>query len=134
MQTPLTRAANISGQIVTETKSEKLDLVDVANGPAAATFYAGGIGAALLGLFVVLAEMIPAFKTIMTLNKAVGPLSGKTVFPTLAFFLVWGGLSYALRGRNVNLKVAIIIAFVGLAIGLLGTFPPVIEFFVSLTK
>jgi hypothetical protein len=134
MQSPITRPANLGGQAIIETKSELLDLVDVANGPAAATFYAGGIGAALLGIFVVLAEMIPAFKTAMTLNKGVGPLSGKTIFPTLAFLLIWGGLSYALRGKNVNLKASIAIAFVGMAIGLLGTFPPVMEFFVGLTK
>jgi hypothetical protein len=134
MQSPLTHPATAGGQVVIETKAEELDLARVANGPAAATFYAGGISAALLGIFVVLAEMIPAFKTALTCNKDVGPLSGKTIIPALAFFVAWGLMGYAWRGKNVNIKAAIWVAFIGMAIGLLGTFLLVVEFFVGLMK
>jgi len=125
MQIPLNRPADAN--LIIETKSEELDLVDVANGPAAATFIAGGVGSAALGIIVPLAEAVPAVKTFLTFDKGVGPLSGKTIIPTLLFFVVWIVLGLAYRGKNTNMRVAMTVGFVGLIIGLLGTFPPIYD-------
>jgi hypothetical protein len=114
-----------------QTKSEEMSLADVKTGPAAATFIAGGIGAGALGLIVPLSEAIPAFKTWLIWNAGVGPLSGKTIIPTVLFFAVWLALGLAFREKNVNLRIALAVGFVGLAIGLLGTFPPFFDLFTA---
>lgn len=114
-----------------ETKPEALSLADVKTGPAAATFIAAGIGTGALGLIVPLSEAIPAFKTWLTWNAGVGPLSGKTIIPTVLFFIVWLALGLAFRDKNMNLRIALTVGFVGLAIGLLGTFPPFYDLFTA---
>jgi hypothetical protein len=118
-------------KIVIKTKAEELELADVANGPAAAAFIAGGIGSAALGLIIPLSEAIPAFKTWLTFDRGVGPLSGKTIIPSIIFFLVWIVLGYMYRGKNTNMRTAMTIGFAGLIIGLLGTFPPIFDLFTA---
>lgn len=129
MQVPLPKPADAN--LTIQTKVEEMDLVDVANGPAAATFIAGGIGSAALGLIVPLSEAIPAFKTFLTWDKGVGPLSGKTIIPTFLFFAVWIVLGLMYRGKNTNMRTAMTVGFVGLVIGLLGTFPPFYDLFTA---
>ena len=129
MQIPLNKP--IDGNLTIQTKTEELDLVDVANGPAAATFIAGGIGSAALGIIVPLSEASPAFKTFLTWNKGVGPLSGKTIIPTVLFFAIWIVLGLMYRGKNTNMRLAMTIGLVGLAVGLLGTFPPFYDLFTA---
>ena len=131
MQATYTKPIDTNTNMVIETKHEELDLVDVANGPAAATFIAGGVGSALLGLIVPLSEAIPAFKTFLTWNKGVGPLSGKVIIPSALFFGVWIVLGLLYRGKNTNMRTAMTVGFVGLIIGLLGTFPPVYALFTA---
>ena len=55
-----------------------------ADGPLAAVLVAAGIGSFALGLFTTLAEASEAFRERLILNEAVGPLSGKTVWATVA--------------------------------------------------
>ena len=129
MQVPITKPSDVN--TVIRTRGEEMSLVEVVNGPAAATFIAGGIGAAALGLIVPLSEAIPAFKTWLTWNKDVGPLSGKTIIPTLLFFVVWVVLGAFFRGKNTNMRMALTVGFVGLIIGLLGTFPPIYDLFTA---
>lgn len=129
MQAPY--AKPVDGNIVIQTKSEEITLTDVANGPAAAAFIAGGIGSAALGLIIPLSEAIPAFKTWLTWNKGVGPLTGKVIIPSILFFVVWIVLGVLYRGKDTNLRRAMTIGFVGLIIGLLGTFPPFFDLFTA---
>lgn len=117
--------------LVIETKAEEMSIVDVKTGPAAAAFIAGGIGAAALGLIIPLSEAIPALKTWLTWDAGVGPLAGKSIVPSVLFFLTWLVLGILLRNKNFSLRTSLTIAFVGLAIGLLGTFPPFFELFTS---
>ena len=128
MQAPLTKAMD---KVVLQTKTEELDMVDVANGPAAASFYAAGISSAVLGLIIPISEAIPAFKTFLTWNPGVGPLAGKTIIPSVLFFVIWAVLGFMYRGKNTNMRTALTVAFVGLAIGLIGSFPPVFELFTA---
>lgn len=96
----------------------------VTNGAAVAALVAAGIGCAVFGLFVILNEASPAFHNLMTLNNAVGPLSGKSTFPVLIWLLTWGLLHAGLRQREVNFRVAGTITAVLILISLLSTFPP----------
>src|SRR4051794_36940574 len=59
------------------------------NGEAMATIVAASIGAFALGLLVVLVEMFPGFKTFLTFNSAVGPLSGKTIGAVVIWLVSW---------------------------------------------
>lgn len=117
--------------LVIETKPEEMTIVDVKTGPAAAAMMAGGIGAAALGLIIPLSEAIPAFKTWLTWDAGVGPLSGKTIVPMILFFMSWLILGLIFRNKNVSVRAALAVSFVGLAIGLLGTFPPFFDLFTA---
>lgn len=130
-QVTTTSTARQTPTMQIQTKAEEMSLADVKTGPAAATFIAGGIGAAALGLIVPLSEAIPAFKTWLTWNTGVGPLSGKTIIPSVLFFVVWLALGLAFRDKNINLRIALTVGFVGLIIGLLGTFPPFYDLFTA---
>ena len=107
------------------------DMQTKPNGPVAAAFIAAGIGSLVLGLMVVLAEMSADAKAFLDfaknygLGSGVGPLSGKVILATIAFFLSWGVLHLVFRKREVNFNVAFIIALVLVGAGFILTFPPV---------
>lgn len=106
------------------------------NGPVAAVFLAAGIGALVLGLMVVFAEMainlggettsstILNFSANYGLGSGVGPLSGKVTIATIAFVASWVIGHLALRGKEVNFGRFFAVAVIMVAFGLLMTFPP----------
>jgi hypothetical protein len=94
------------------------------NGPAAAAVLAAGIGSALYGLIVLLAEANTAIHDLMIINKDVGPLSGKTTFGMMAWLVVWGALHRVWRNRNVTFARVFTITLALLGAALLLTFPP----------
>jgi hypothetical protein len=97
---------------------------DKPNGPVAAALLAGGIGSAALGIIVTFSEVSEPFANWLKWNSSVGPLSGKTTLSVIIFFLSWGVLHFIFRGKETNFSRMSTLAFVGLAIGLIGTFPP----------
>jgi len=123
--------APVANRVQIETKSEEMALADVANGPAAASFIAGGVAAAVFGLIIPLAEAIPAFKTFLTWDKGVGSLMGKALIPSVLFFIVFAVLGVLWKGKNTNIRTALTVGIVGLIIGLIGSFPPVFEAFTA---
>jgi hypothetical protein len=94
------------------------------NGPAAAAVLAAGIGSALYGLIVLLAEANVTVHDYMIINQDVGPLSGKTTFGMIAWLLVWVVLHLLWRNRNVAFARIFTITLVLLGVALLLTFPP----------
>jgi hypothetical protein len=102
---------------------------DLPNGPVAAALIAGGIGSAALGLFTTLAEASEPIKNALNWYNPVGPLTGKSLLGVLFFFLSWIIMHVIFRGKNVNFARATTIAFILLALGLLGTFPPFFTLF-----
>ena len=101
------------------------------NGPVAAVLLATGIGALVLAVLTVVAEASVSFKDSLAYDLEVGPLSGKTIWATVAFLGSWGGLTLGLRNRDVNMNVVLIVAGVLLALGLVGTFAPFFELFTA---
>ena len=65
----------------------------------------------------------------MELSKAVGPLSGKTVFAVLTWLIAWGILHTIWRSRNVNFNAIFVLTLVLVGVGFLLTFPPVFLLF-----
>ena len=113
---------------------EALGLEDRPDGPGAAAMVSAGIGIFVLGLFTVLSEAsesIHAFLEDFQGSVGVGPLAGKTVLGSIAFFVSAGVLGALWWKKNIDVQKAF---WIGLAlgiIGLLGTFPPLFQAFAS---
>lgn len=99
------------------------------DGTAVAAILAAAFGCAVIGLATVFAEASPAIKDFLTWSKSVGPLSGKTGMGVICWLVAWGCLHLTLRTREVSFARNWRRALVLLAVGLLGTFPPIFEFF-----
>jgi len=97
------------------------------NGPVSAALLAGGIGSAVLGLVTLAVELIGdgPFKDSLVWYEPSGPLSGKSGLAIIAFFLAWVILHLVWKDKDTNFARISTISFVLLAVGLLGTFPPV---------
>lgn len=92
-------------------------------GPVAAVFIAAGIGALVLGILTTLAEANEGIKSALEWSKAVGPLAGKTITGSLAFFISWGILYAVWKGKDPNQKTICTWSIVLVALGLILTFP-----------
>lgn len=92
-------------------------------GPAAAAFLAAGIGLTVYGLLIVMVEAFKGFKTFMTMNNDVGPLSGKTIYAVIIWLLVWVGLHFTLRNGKVNFSRYLIATGVLIGVALVLSFP-----------
>jgi len=95
---------------------------------------ASGIGAAVLGILVVLNDAYAAVNGMLVWVKPVGALSGKTGISVIAFLASWAILHFTMRGRSVKLDTMLIVGGILLAVGILLTFPPVFEVFVDMLK
>lgn len=100
---------------------------DKPNGPLAAALLAGGIGSAVLGLVTLIFELNDqsVFAKSLTWVKSVGGLSGKSSLAIIAFFVSWAILHFVFKDKETDFNKMAIISFILLAIGFLGTFPPV---------
>jgi hypothetical protein len=85
---------------------------------------ATGIGSLVLAGLVIAAESSESFAMSLAYDLEVGPLSGKTLWAAFAFFVSWGGLTVALRGRPFDTAKATVICAVLLGLGYLATFAP----------
>jgi hypothetical protein len=99
------------------------------SGPAAAVVLATGVGAFVLGLFTTLAAASSGINDFLNFADDVGPLSGKSIFATIAFFAAWAVLYGVWRGREVVWRPVLTATIVLLALGFLGTFPTFFEAF-----
>jgi hypothetical protein len=107
-----------------------MNIVDKPNGPVAAALLAGGLGSAIFGVIVLFSELSESFGAALNWYNPVGPLSGKSTLGIVAFFLSWIILHSMWKGKQVNFNSISTAALVLLAIGLLGTFPPVWHLFI----
>jgi hypothetical protein len=107
------------------------DLTEKVNGPVSAALLAGGIGSAAMGVITLLYEINDksAFAKSMTWSKAVGGLSGKSMWAIIIFFVSWAILHYIWKDKETDFARISSIAIALLLVGLLGTFPPVWELF-----
>ena len=102
------------------------------DGPAIAAIISAGIGCAVIGIATVLAEVSPAIKAALTWWAPAGPLTGKTgigvfawIFSWLILHLIWGKRELPFFEKAWKFAMVLIV------IGLIGTFPPVFEFFTT---
>lgn len=104
---------------------------DKPEGPISAAIIAAGVGALALGLLTVLAEASASVKDFLTWSDPVGPLSGKTLGAVAIWLVSWVVLHLALRNRPRETRPALTIALVLVALGVLGTFPPIFQLFAA---
>lgn len=113
-------------KIISETISDK------PNGPVAAALLGGGIGSAVFGLITLFSALSDSFAQALNWYNPSGPLSGKSILGVASFFIAWAVLHSVWKGKEVNNFNSIsTAALVLLAVGLLGTFPPVWHLFSS---
>lgn len=100
-------------------------------GPVAAVFIAAGIGAVVLGILTTLAEASSSIKDALQLNDKVGPLSGNTIFATLAFFVLWGVFHALWKGKDPSPKKVFLWSWILMAVAVLLTFPIFFQLFAA---
>ena len=111
--------------------AEELEIVEKANGPAAAALIAAGVGAFFLGLFTTWNEASTGMHDFLEMDKDVGPLSGKTILAVVAYLVSWAILAPIMWKRNFAWSTILIITAVLIAAGFIGTFPKFFEQFAS---
>lgn len=99
------------------------------NGSGGAALLAAGIGAIALAGLAIAADHIQSFRALMIFYGPTGPLSGVTTSAILVWLAAWTILSIRWRSRNVSLKRVATIALILLAMGLVLTFPPIMDLF-----
>jgi hypothetical protein len=97
---------------------------ELPNGPAAAALLAGGIGAATFGVITLFSEIVAPFGNALNWINPVGPLSGKSILGTVAFFGSWAVLGSMWKGKEMDFNRIATIAIALLVLGLITTFPP----------
>ena len=84
---------------------------------------------AALGFLVVAAAASPQVSQLLTFYSPAGPLSGKAIVSTVVYLVAWPNLHYRLRDKQVDLYKAFMVTIVLVALGIVGTFPPVYQLF-----
>ena len=111
-------------------QAQDLSITEKPNGPAAAAMIAAGIGVLVLGILTVLAEANADIKTdILDIKSRVGPLSGKTTFAVLAYFVSWAALAPVLWRQKLAWNTVVIITAVLVVAGFIGTYPKFFQLF-----
>lgn len=100
-------------------------------GPAAAAFYAAGIGALVLGVLTTLAEASTGIKDALQLSDSVGPLAGKTIGAVIAWAVSWFVLHTVLKGKDPDPRKVFIWTAVLVGVGFLLTFPTFFQMFTA---
>jgi len=97
------------------------------NGPGAAAILSAGIGSAALGVFALAGDAFPAINRLFTFYKPSGALSGVSTVAVIVWLIAWYVLARRWATETVAMAQVNIVAFLLLAVGLLLTFPPVMD-------
>ena len=93
------------------------------NGAAMAAYLSAGIGAFAMGLVVVLNEA--GVFAAPSVYAPAGGVSGRTTLATIVWLVAWGVLHNRLKARPIDANRILAVTLVLIALGVLGTFPPV---------
>ena len=93
------------------------------NGSAMAAFLGGGIGAFAMGVVVILNEA--GVFAAPALYAPAGGVSGRTTVATIVWLLAWAVLHNRWKSREIAPGRVGAVTLILIALGVLGTFPPV---------
>jgi hypothetical protein len=99
------------------------------NGSGAAAILAAGAGCFALGALTVAGEVSAPVKSGLIFYLPTGALSGVTTVAILIWLAVWGTLEWRWQNKTVRFGPVNAVALALLALGLLLTFPPVVDLF-----
>ena len=100
----------------------------IPNGPGAAAILAAGIGSAALGILALAGDAFPAINHLLTFYTPTGALSGVTTTAIIIWLVAWFILARRWGTMTVVALARInLVAFALLAVGVLLTFPPVMD-------
>jgi hypothetical protein len=97
------------------------------NGPGAAAILSAGIGSAALGVFALAGDAFPAINRLFTFYGPSGALSGVSTVAVIAWLVAWFVLARRWATATVAMAQVNVVAFLLLAVGVLLTFPPVMD-------
>ncbi len=97
------------------------------NGPGAAAILAAGFGCGMLGIFACGGDAFRVIGRALTIWPPAGPLSGVTTAAIAVWLAAWFALARRWARRDVNLARVNLAAGTMLIIGLLTTFPPIMD-------
>jgi len=100
---------------------------DPPNGSGAAAILAAGIGSAALGILAFAGDASDSIGKALNFYNPTGTLSGVTTLAILAWIVSWIVLNLTWRRRDVGFGLVGGLAFLGLAVGFLLTFPPAMD-------
>jgi hypothetical protein len=104
----------------------------VPNGPAWAAILAAGIGCAVFGLVVDLAEASKATSNALNFYKPAGDLSGKTIVAIVVWIIAWAVLHARWKNRKLRSPGRIIaLTLILILLALIAVFPPFFELFAA---
>jgi hypothetical protein len=120
--------AKMETQIETRSKAAPRSAgPDLSNGAAWAAFLAAAIGAFAVGFFVILNEA--GLYSAPALYGPAGGVSGRTTFAIVIWLAAWALLHARWSGREIGVRPVLSATVVLVALGILGTFPPVWSMF-----
>jgi hypothetical protein len=93
------------------------------NGGAMAAFLGAGFGAFATGLVVVLNEA--GIFAAPPLYAPAGGVTGRTTLATIVWLIAWGALHHSWKAREIAPEWVSVATLILVALGVLGTFPPV---------
>ena len=100
---------------------------NIPNGPGAAAILAAGIGSAAMGIFALTGDAFEAMNHFFTFYKPTGGLSGVSTSAVIVWLVAWFILSRQWGDKNIEMGKVNLISFALLLVGVLLTFPPVMD-------
>jgi hypothetical protein len=97
------------------------------NGPGAAAILAAGIGSAALGILALANDAFPAINKLLIFYQPTGGLSGVSTLAVVIWLVAWFVLARRWATATVQMARVNLISFALLAVGVLLTFPPVMD-------
>jgi hypothetical protein len=98
------------------------------NGPGAAAILAAGIGSAALGILALANDAFPTVNKLLIFYGPTGGLSGVSTLAVVIWLVAWFILARRWSTATVQMARVNMISFALLAVGVLLTFPPVMDF------
>lgn len=96
---------------------------DGPNGAAMAAFLGAAIGAFAMGAIVLLNEA--GIFAVPALYAPAGGVTGRTTLAVVVWLIAWVLLHFRWKDRNLEARRVYLMAMILIAVGVLGTFPPV---------
>jgi len=98
---------------------------NIHNGPVWAAILAAAIGCAVFGVLVDAAEASKTISAKLNFYNPTGDLSGKSTVTVVVWLMVWAGLHFGWKGKNLSSPGLVMIVSTALVLcALVMTFPP----------